>query len=218
MKMYNYFIALALILAVSACGGKSSGNKTEASAAKEVAVAEGQDLVVDLSASTINWKGFKPGGSHYGVLSLKSGELYIDGGALKSGTFVIDMNSINVEDLEAGKGKEQLEGHLKNADFFDVEKYPEGKFTITGVEELSGSEYTHKISGNLELKEAVKNISFDATISKDGDTYTAKTATFTIDRTQWGVNYGSKNIFKDLKDAFINDDMEITITLVAKNA
>ena len=111
-----------------------------------------------------------------------------------------------------------MEGHLKSADFFDVEKYPEGKFTITGVEELSGSEYTHKISGNLELKEAVKNISFDATISKDGDTYTAKTATFTIDRTQWGVNYGSKNIFKDLKDAFINDDMEITITLVAKNA
>ncbi|MPN15036.1 hypothetical protein SDC9_162365 [bioreactor metagenome] len=68
------------------------------------------------------------------------------------------------------------------------------------------------------MKEAVKNISFDATISKDGDTYTAKTATFTIDRTQWGVNYGSKNIFKDLKDGFINDDMEITITLVAKNA
>ncbi|NLX65902.1 MAG: YceI family protein, partial [Bacteroidales bacterium] len=102
MKMYNYLIALALIVVVSACGGKSSGNKTEASAAKEAAVAEGQNLVVELAASTINWKGFKPGGSHYGVLSLKSGELHIDGGELKSGTFVIDMNSIYVEDLEAG--------------------------------------------------------------------------------------------------------------------
>ena len=38
---------------------------------------------------------------------------------------------------------------------------------------------------------------------------------FTIDRTQWGVNYGSKTSFKDLKDSFINDDMEVTITIVA---
>lgn len=217
MKTYNYIIALALILVVSACAGKKSSDAIETSAAKEVAAAEGQSLTVDLAASTINWKGFKPGGSHYGVLAIKSGELYIDGGQLKSGTFVLDMNSINVQDINSENGKEQLEGHLKNADFFDVEKYPEGKFTITGVEELSGSEYTHKISGNLALKEAVKNISFDAVISQNGDTYTAKTATFTIDRTQWGVNYGSKNIFKDLKDSFINDDMEITITLVAKS-
>lgn len=215
MKTYNYFIAFALILIVSACGSKSTADKAEASAAKEVTVVEGQNLTVDLAASTINWKGFKPGGSHYGVLSIKSGELVVDEGKLLSGTFVLDMTSINVQDLEAGKGKEKLEGHLMNADFFDVEKYPEGKFTITGVEELTGGEYTHKISGNLELKDAVKNISFDAVITNDGDIYTAKTATFTIDRTQWGVNYGSKNIFKDLKDSFINDDMEISITLVA---
>lgn len=217
MKTYNYFIAFALILVVAACGGKKSSDAIETSEAKEAAAAEGQSLVVDLAASTVNWKGFKPAGSHHGIVAFKSGELYIDGGQLKSGAFVIDMNSINVQDINSENGKEQLEGHLKSADFFDVEKYPEGKFTITGVEELSGSEYTHRISGNLELKEAVKNISFDTTISKDGDTYTAQTATFTIDRTQWGVNYASKNIFKDLKDSFINDDMEISITLVAKS-
>lgn len=215
MKTYHYFIAFTLVLLVSACGGKGSGEKTEASAAKEVAATEGDSLTVDLTASSIHWTGYKPGGSHHGVLGIKSGELYVDGDKLKSGTFVLDINSINVEDLESGQGKEKLEGHLKSADFFDVEKYPEGKFTITGVEELSGGEYTHRISGNLELKEAVKNISFDAVITKEGNAYTAKTATFTIDRTQWGVNYGSKNIFKDLKDSFINDDMEISITLVA---
>lgn len=217
MKTYNYIIALALILIVSACGGKKSSEAIETSAEKEVATAQGQRLAVDLTASAINWKGFKPGGSHHGVLGIKSGELFIDGDKLKSGTFVLDMNAINVQDINAENGKDKLEGHLKSADFFDVEKYPEGKFTITDVEELSDSEFTHKISGNLELKEAVKNISYNAAITKEGDTYTAKTATFTIDRTQWGVNYGSKNIFKDLKDSFINDDMEISITLVAKS-
>ncbi|MDD4516496.1 YceI family protein [Massilibacteroides sp.] len=216
MKAYNYLIAIALIVLATACGGKSSGQKVEASAAKEVAVAEGKTLSVDLSASVINWKGFKPAGSHHGILSIKSGELYVDGDQLKSGNFVLDMTSINVQDLESGQGKEKLEGHLKSADFFDVENYPEGKFTITGVEVLSGGEYTHRISGNLTLKDVEKNISFDAKITNNGDTYTATTATFTIDRTQWGVNYGSKNIFKDLKDSFINDEMEISITLVAK--
>jgi polyisoprenoid-binding protein YceI len=215
MKALNYLIALSFIAFISACGSKSSSEKTEASAAKDVAVSEGQHLSVDLTASVIYWKGFKPAGSHHGKLSIKSGDLYIADGLLKSGTFVLDMNSIDVEDLEAGKGKEKLEGHLKSADFFDVEKYPEGKFTITGVEVLSGSEFTHRISGNLELKDAVKNISFDAKLTKEGDRYTAQPAPFSIDRTQWGVNYGSKNIFKDLKDTFINHQMEITITLVA---
>lgn len=218
MNAYHYFIALSIGVLLSACGSKSTGEKTEASAAKEVAVAEGKSLVVDVTASTIAWKGFKPAGSHHGVISIKSGELVVEGEELKSGSFIIDMNSIDVQDLAAGQGKEKLEGHLKSADFFDVEKYPEATFTITGVDVLNGSEYTHRISGNLALKEAVKNISFDAKISQEGDVYTANTATFTIDRTQWGVNYGSKNIFKDLKDSFINDEMEITITLVAKGA
>lgn len=218
MKVYSYFIVLSLIVLASACGSKSSGEKTEAGEAQKAAVAEGQSLTVDVAASTIHWKGFKPGGSHHGLLSIKSGELFIDGDKLKSGTFVLDMNSINVHDLNSESGKEKLEGHLKSADFFDVETFPEGTFTITGVEELTGGEYSHRISGNLTLKEAVKNISFDAKITKEGDVYTATTAAFTIDRTQWGVNYGSKNLFKDLKDSFINDEMEITITLVAKNA
>lgn len=217
MKAFNYFIAFSLLVAVSACGGKPSGEKVEASAAKEVAEATGESLIVDLKSSMVHWKGFKPGGSHYGVLSLKSGELHIEGNKLKSGTFVLDMNSINAQDLKDEKEKTQLENHLKSADFFDVENYPEGTFTITGVEELTG-EFTHRISGNLKLKDTVKNITFNVNISKEDDLYKATSATFMIDRVQWGVNYGSKNIFKDLKDSFIDDEMEVTIMLVAKGA
>jgi ABC-type Fe3+/spermidine/putrescine transport system ATPase subunit len=62
------------------------------------------------------------------------------------------MNKILCEDLTDAKMNEQLVGHLKNADFFDVAKYPEGKFTITTVEKLNDGVNTHRISGNLELK------------------------------------------------------------------
>ena len=39
--------------------------------------------------------------------------------------------------------------------------------------------------------------------------------TFAIDRTKWDVNYGSKSVFDNLGDKFINDDIELTVTVVA---
>ena len=214
MKAYYLLAAVALFIATS-CSSKS-GNKVDASDAKEATANVGsQKLVVDTLASTVAWKGYKPGGSHHGTLGIKQGELSIENGELVSGTFTLDMNKILCEDLTDAKMNEQLVGHLKSADFFDVAKYPEGKFTITTVEKLNDGVNTHRISGNLELKGVSKNITFDANVTNEGTIYKATTATFTIDRTQWGVNYGSKNIFKDLKDSFINDDMEVTITIVA---
>ena len=214
MKAYYLLAAVALFIATS-CSSKS-GNKVDASDAKEATANVGsQKLVVDTLASTVAWKGYKPGGSHRGTLGIKQGELSVENGELVSGTFTLDMNKILCEDLTDAKMNEQLVGHLKSADFFDVAKYPEGKFTITTVEKLNDGVNTHRISGNLELKGVSKNITFDANVTNEGTIYKATTATFTIDRTQWGVNYGSKNIFKDLKDSFINDDMEVTITIVA---
>ena len=214
MKAYYLLAAVALFIATS-CSSKS-GNKVDASDAKEATANVGsQKLVVDTLASTVAWKGYKPGGSHHGTLGIKQGELSVENGELVSGTFTLDMNKILCEDLTDAKMNEQLVGHLKSADFFDVAKYPEGKFTITTVEKLNDGVNSHRISGNLELKGVSKNITFDAKVTNEGSSYKATTATFTIDRTQWGVNYGSKNIFKDLKDSFINDDMEVTITIVA---
>jgi hypothetical protein len=36
-----------------------------------------------------------------------------------------------------------------------------------------------------------------------------------IDRTQWNVVYGSKNIFKNLGDKFINDMVDLKIKVSA---
>lgn len=218
MKTKLALAVSAITLFFSSCGHKSSANKIEGSEAQTAVEGGSHKLAVDTATSVVNWKGFKPGGSHHGVLSLKSGELFIEGDSLISGSFILDMNSINNGDLTSATGKGQLEGHLKSADFFDVAQYPEGKFVITKVEPLAGSEQTHRISGNLTLKNVEKNITFDAVITKDGDTYQAVTAPFVIDRTQWGVNYQSKNIFKDLKDSFINDEIEVSITIRAHDA
>ncbi len=181
-----------------------------------------EKYTVNVSESTIEWKGFKPTGTHNGTINLENGVLKTDDGKLQSGTFLIDMTSINVTDLEAGDGKEDLEAHLKGTvegkenHFFDVSKFPFAAFEITGTESLAAGKT--RLSGNLDIKGQKHNISFPVNITNDGDQMIIESEAFTIDRTKWNVNYGSKSIFEDLGDKFINDDIELKISIKAKKA
>jgi hypothetical protein len=49
----------------------------------------------------------------------------------------------------------------------------------------------------------------------EGDRLMA-TADFSIDRTDFGVTYGSGNFFKEIGDKAINDDMMFTLNIVAE--
>ena len=70
------------------------------------------------------------------------------------------------------------------------------------------------LSGNLKLKEVTNNISFPVTTDVNDGLVTLTSDTFTIDRSKWNVKHGSKSFFDDLGDKFINDDIELKITLV----
>lgn len=74
------------------------------------------------------------------------------------------------------------------------------------------------INGNLTIKDKTNPIEFPATVSEQGNSVTIKSEPFMIDRTKWGVNYGSKSVFDNLGDKFIDDDMEITVSIVANKA
>lgn len=216
--MKSYLLALSILLFAASCSN-SPKNKIEGTDSQAVAEGSGEQLVVDTQASSIHWIGTKPGGSHHGTIAIKEGNLAINGTEVASGSFTIDMNAIVNEDLTDQKMNEMLINHLKSADFFEVEKYPTSSFAITKVEAIpSNDSITHRISGNLKMKDVEKNITFDAKITKEGDAYKAVTVPFTIDRTQWNVQYGSKSIFADLKDKFIDDNIELQITIIAKAA
>ena len=211
----KYLLLTALTIGLASCGGANKDKKVAPTDAKDVATETKNNLTVDTSTSFVNWIGYKVGGNHAGTIKLQSGTLSIDGDQLLSGSFVIDMDAIENTDMEAGKMRDQLVGHLKSEDFFDVAKYPTAKFEITSAKKLDANNY--QIEGNLTMKETTKNIAFEAQINKDeNNVYTATTNSFVINRTDWGVNYGSKNIFKDLKDAVILDDVEIKLTISAK--
>ena len=76
--------------------------------------------------SNIKWIGSKVTESHYGTINIDRGVLQInEEGELVGGEFVIDMNSLLCTDIENEIYKKKLEDHLKDEDFFDVEKFSE---------------------------------------------------------------------------------------------
>lgn len=168
---------------------------------------------VDITTSVINWKGSKPLGTHIGDIKLLEGNMTLTDGKLSGGEFVIDMKSINTLDLQAGKGKEKLDGHLKSADFFDIAKYPTSKFVITKVEDKG--EKLH-VTGDLTIKDVTKSVTIPATLSTENGLTTFKSETFQINRVDFNVKYGSKSIFANLKDKFINDEMELSFVVKTK--
>ncbi len=180
----------------------------------------GQRFVTNRTIADIRWEGASPGGKHNGSIKVADGEVFFDKG-FTGGKFTIDMNTINVFDLEGDK-KKDLEEHLKGtgkdggADFFNVTKFPTATFEIIEVAGSSAEKNSNStVSGNLTMLGVTKLISFAANISYSPEQITISTNPFTINRTDWGIKYGSKSFFQDLKDNFIEDNITLQMSILA---
>jgi len=219
MKALTKSLFLMMVLGLMfSCKGKIAGDaaKTgEAVGEAAKATMSATAYNVDATSSQINWTGSKVAGTHMGTINVKDGNLSVKDGNIEAGSFTIDMASIVNTDQEAGKGKEKLEGHLKSADFFDVATFPTATFTITNVSPVTGKEdVTHTVTGDLKMKSATKSITFDASVAIAGDKVSVVTPAFKINRTEWGVQYGS-GIIGTAKDKAISDDIGLVISLDA---
>ncbi len=115
----------------------------------------------------------------------------------------IETDSIDMDD-------EKWDAHMKNADFFDVEKFPEMTFKSTGIE-VTG-EKTAKITGDLTILGVTKPVVLDTTMRGEGvHPYSKKyttgfSATTHIKRSDFGMTYGLPGI---------GDDVEIRLEIEA---
>ncbi len=212
-KMRKSFLAIAVIaLVFTSCKENKKDKVAIQEAVKVVAIQELPNNV-NITTSTVTWTGKAPSGAHNGTIALKSGSLVIENGNVKSGEFVIDMNSIANADMKGSKRAGKLEGHLKAADFFDVAKFPTAKFIVTSSEVKEGKV---NVTGNLTIKDVTKSITIPATVSDTDGVVTFKSDVFNINRADFNVKYGSKSFFDNLKDKFIDDLMEISFDVKAK--
>ena len=167
---------------------------------------------VDVDKSTFKWIGKKVTGSHNGFIKFSAGSISVEKGALVGGSFTVDMNSMNCADLEAGKGAEKLMGHLKSDDFFGTEKFPTATMTIKSATAKGGNQYD--VKADLTIKGQTNEVMFPATVTVAGGALTA-TANFNIDRTKYGIRYGSGSFFENLGDKAISNDFNVEINLAA---
>ena len=219
-RPFFYLLAFVMTVSVISCK-KDKGEKATTSDAGQVKNVEAAaSYKVNPAASKILWEGYKPTGTHNGTVNVTEGVVEVTNGKLAAGKFVIDMNSINVLDL-AGDDKANLESHLKGLedkkadDFFNVAVYPTGSFEITKVVDLKDADGYQMVYGNLTLKDKTHQTGFKAKATVTGNAVTVTAPKFNIDRTKWDIKYGSKTLFKDLGDKFINDEIGLTITLAA---
>ena len=197
---------IALITAASALGFSScknpadSKNDAQVSDAQEVATSENGTTYTFTEDSTIKFIGSKVTGSQEGSFKTFTGQFVLEEGEPTSGSASIDMHSTHTE-------KEKLTAHLKNADFFDVEKFPTTTFSVTQFKKNSDTSYD--LSMNVELHGVTKNITFPTTVEKSEDSIHIK-AEFNINRQDFGISYAGK------KDDLIRDEVVIKLDIKAK--
>lgn len=171
------------------------------------------EYVVDKAASTVKWEAKKVTGKHNGSISFASGSVSVTGNKISGGTFVIDMKSIADEDISDAGMKAKLMGHLASDDFFSIEKFPESKMVVKKVTLVAGNEY-HFVA-DLTIKGITQPIEFNAKSTLNGDKLTAE-GVITVNRTLFGIKYGSGSFFEGLGDKVIYDDFTLAFSVVAK--
>jgi polyisoprenoid-binding protein YceI len=184
-------------------GPTTPASTTTAVATNAPAAASGDAMPLDTAASTVGFVGSKVTGKHEGKFEKLSGSITLAGGKAEGGKITIEIETASVK-----SDSDKLDGHLKNKDFFEVDKFPKATFVSSEIKAGGEKGASHTITGELDLHGVKKTISFPATIKVEGDSVTG-TAEFSINRKDFGIAYAGK------ADDLIRDDVLLKISLKA---
>ncbi|MDX9750589.1 MAG: YceI family protein [Flavobacteriales bacterium] len=103
--------------------------------------------------------------------------------------------------------------HLRSADFFDAEKFPQLTFTGTTMEHVGGNDY--KLTGDLTIKNTTKPVTLDVEFGgKNTDPWGNEKLAFAlsgkIDRKEWGLNWNSA---LETGGVLVSDEVRISAEL-----
>jgi len=209
-------ILLPALFAVAVLGAAPVASAQKNNSVKMATNAPAYKLQPQLS--TLGWEGKAVTHGHNGTMQFSSGELLVKGNALVGGTVTVDMKSIKATDIKDADSHAKFVGHMSADDFFGVEKFPTSTFKIVSVAPIKGAGKdadNATITGDMTIKGVTQRISFPAKVGvKDG--VAAASGKVKIDRTKYGLKYGSKSFFESIGDKAINDDFDLTFNVIAK--
>ncbi len=111
-------------------------------------------------------------------------------------------------------GDAQRDGHLKSADFFEADKYPEMTFQSTRVQKKDEGEYA--VTGDLTLHGVTKPVTFavegPTAPGKDpwGNTRIGVSATTKINRKDFGLGW---NAALETGGVLVGEDVQISLEI-----
>lgn len=116
----------------------------------------------------------------------------------------IDATAINTRN-------EQRDGHLRSADFFDVENHPKLTFRSTAIDQVSEDRLT--VVGDLTIRGATRPVTLDVSLEGRGrDPWGGERIGFTaegrIKRSEFGLTW---NQILETGGVTVSDDVRITI-------
>jgi polyisoprenoid-binding protein YceI len=166
-----------------------------------------QDKSLNLETSNIRWYGEEiTGKQHYGDLKFSSGNIQIKNEVVTNGSFIVNMNSLTVEDLSGG-GKKRLEGHLRSTAFFGVSDHPQASLSISSMVEIDGN--SQILDGQLTIKGVTHPINFSLTLTPENNA----SAVLVFDRSKYDVRFRSGSFFDELGDKLILDEIKLEVAL-----
>jgi polyisoprenoid-binding protein YceI len=100
---------------------------------------------------------------------------------------------VTIQSASLTTGNDQRDGHLRSADFFDVESYPEIRFVSTDVKR-DGTDWT--ITGDLTINEVTKPIAVvfeetGAATDPFGNERVGFEGSVAINRSDWGLKWNA---------------------------
>jgi polyisoprenoid-binding protein YceI len=122
--------------------------------------------------------------------------------------------SVVIKATSVDTGIEGRDRHLRNADFFDVEKYPEITFKSERIEKKGkqfiahGPLTMHGVTKQIELPFTVTGTFKNPSTNKTSVGYSARTV---LNRRDFGINYSRQD-----NPTFVGDNITIEIELVTR--
>lgn len=164
----------ALVLAVA---GTGAGLYLYADSSNQAALLAAGDTEVSFVAEVT-------GESTAGIFSETAVTALIDQGNLSSSSIVATVQTASVSSENS-----QLESTLPDAEWFDVQSWPQATFESTGIE--SNTDGTLQVTGNLTIKSTTQEISFPMLLSIEADKQVAR-GEFVISRRDFDIGLTSQ--------------------------
>ncbi|WP_456375931.1 YceI family protein [Lutibacter sp.] len=158
-------------------------------------------FVLDTTKSKLHWNC-----AHFGYLKFKEGVFILENGEPTKANFTVDMTSIINTDINNKLLQGTLQNVLKSIEFFNTKTHPKSFFESHSF--VKTSETNYKITGDFIIFDIGICTTFEATIKIKNDSLYFNTKTIALNRTDWGIYYGSANNPrpKEEEDGFVVTD------------